>query len=199
MVGPFNGRARCDGDCVFAEFIISDVHGNCIHHFCAFFDDDRHLHDRVRFAVDCVFAGIFKTHSNVPLKREEKNVYLLSSGVGLATFRPLVLEYLSNAEGVRSVYSLNVDSSKHYLFQDVFETNPENQFTAQFVDSRAEYYEAVKGFADDADGLYYIVGSDEFLKENIELLRGRGVAREQILLDKREQSMAEFLPDAQSV
>ncbi|QMT17207.1 dihydropteridine reductase [Planococcus maritimus] len=144
-------------------------------------------------------VAIFKTHSNVPLKREDKNVYLLSSGVGLATFRPLVLEYLSNAEGVQSVHSLNVDSSKHYLFQDVFETNPEHKFTAQFVDSRATYYEAVKGFASDADGLFYIVGSDEFLKENIELLRGQGVAREQILLDKREQSIAEFLPDAQNV
>ncbi|MBU9674954.1 FAD-dependent oxidoreductase [Planococcus sp. CP5-4] len=144
-------------------------------------------------------VAIFKTHSNVPLKREGKNVYLLSSGVGLATFRPLVLEYVSNAEGVRSIHSLNVDSSKHYLFQDVFTTSTDTNFTVQFVDSRAEYYEAVKGFADDAGGLFYIVGSDDFLKENIELLRTQGVAREQIVLDKREQSIAEFLPAVQNV
>ncbi|MFP3356239.1 dihydropteridine reductase [Planococcus sp. SIMBA_143] len=144
-------------------------------------------------------VAIFKTHSNVPLKREGKNVYLLSSGVGLATFRPLVLEYGSNAEGVRSIHSLNVDSSKYYLFQDVFTTSTDTNFTAQFVDSRAEYYKAVKVFADDADGLFYIVGSDDFLRENIDLLRTRGVAREQILLDKREQSIAEFLPTEQSV
>ncbi|MGB6780071.1 MAG: dihydropteridine reductase [Planococcus citreus] len=144
-------------------------------------------------------VAIFKTHSNVPLKREGKNVYLLSSGVGLATFRPLVLEYGSNAEGVRSIHSLNVDSSKYNLFQDVFTTSTDTNFTAQFVDSRAEYYKAVKVFADDADGLFYIVGSDDFLRENIDLLRTRGVAREQILLDKREQSIAEFLPTEQSV
>src|SRR5699024_6929453 len=30
-------------------------------------------------------VALFKTHSNVPLKRENKNVYMLSSGVGLAT------------------------------------------------------------------------------------------------------------------
>lgn len=144
-------------------------------------------------------VAIFKTHSNVPLKREGKNVYLLSSGVGLATFRPLVLEYGSNAEGVRSIHSLNVDSSKYYLFQDVFKTSTDTNFTAQFVDSRAEYYKAVKVFANDADGLFYIVGSDDFLRENIDLLRTRGVAREQILLDKREQSIAEFLPTEQSV
>lgn len=144
-------------------------------------------------------VAIFKTHSNVPLKREGKNVYLLSSGVGLATFRPLVLEYLNNSEGVQSIHSLNVDSSKHYLFQDVFATSSGDNFTAQFADSRAAYYEAVKRLADDADGLFYLVGSDDFLKENIQLLRGQGVAREQIMLDKREQSIAEFLPDELSV
>lgn len=143
-------------------------------------------------------VAIFKTHSNVPLKREGKKVYLLSSGVGLATFRPLVLEYLSNAEGVQCIHSLNVDSSKAYLFQDVFAASPDPNFTAQFVGSRAEYYEAVKSFADDADGLFYIVGSDDFLRENIGLLRGNGIAREQILLDKREQSIAEFLPEEQN-
>src|SRR5690625_3790584 len=31
-------------------------------------------------------VAIFKTRSNVPLKRENKNIYLLSAGVGLATF-----------------------------------------------------------------------------------------------------------------
>lgn len=144
-------------------------------------------------------VAIFKTHSNVPLKREGKNVYLLSSGVGIATFRPLVLEYLGNAECVLSMHSLNVDSSKAYLFQDVFATSDDDNFTVQFTDSRAEYYEAVKRFADDADGLFYIVGSDDFLKENIELLRRNGVKREQILLDKREQSIAEFLPVELSV
>ena len=144
-------------------------------------------------------VAIFKTHSNVPLKREGKNIYLLSSGVGLATFRPLVLEYLRNPEGVRRIHSLNIDSSRQYLFQDVFATSPEDNFTAHFAGSRAEYYEAVESLADDADGLFYIVGSDDFLKENIGLLRGQGVTREQILLDKRERSIAEFLPDGLTV
>ena len=46
-------------------------------------------------------VALFKTHSNVPLKREDKSVYLLSSGVGLATFRPLVLDYLNNSDNVK--------------------------------------------------------------------------------------------------
>lgn len=58
-------------------------------------------------------VAIFKTHSNVPLKREDKNVYLLSSGVGLATFRPLVLDYFERADNVNQIHSLNIDSSKN--------------------------------------------------------------------------------------
>lgn len=139
-------------------------------------------------------VAVFKTHSNVPLKREGKNVYLLSSGVGLATFRPIVLDYLKRANNVNHIHSLNIDSSKEFLFTDLFVSSSEKKFTAQFVDNRHDYYEEVKKLAADPDGLYYIVGSDAFLVQNIQLLRERGIQTEQMMLDKREQQLAAFLP-----
>ena len=138
-------------------------------------------------------VAIFKTHSNVPLKREDKNVYLLSSGVGLATFRPLVLDYFERADQVNQIHSLNIDSSKDFLFTNVFESAPDKKFTSQFVDNRSDYYERVMKLAADKDGLFYVVGSDDFLMENIKLLREQGVKTEQIMLDKREQSLPDFL------
>lgn len=138
-------------------------------------------------------VAIFKTHSNVPLKREDKNVYLLSSGVGLATFRPLVLDYFERADNVNQMHSLNIDSSKDFLFTTIFESTPDKNFTSQFVDNRKDYYEEVKNLATDKDGLFYVVGSDEFLVQNIEVLREQGIKPEQIMLDKREQQLAEFL------
>ena len=138
-------------------------------------------------------VAIFKTHSNVPLKREDKNVYLLSSGVGLATFRPLVLDYFERADNVNQIHSLNIDSSKDFLFTNVFESAPDKKFTSQFVDNRKDYYEEVKNLAADKDGLFYVVGSDEFLVQNIEVLREQGIKPEQIMLDKREQQLPEFL------
>lgn len=138
-------------------------------------------------------VAIFKTHSNVPLKREGKNVYLLSSGVGLATFRPLVLDYFDRADNVNQIHSLNIDSTRDYLFTDVFESAPDKKFTSQFVDNRQDYYEEVKNLAADKDGLFYVVGSDEFLVQNIEVLRAEGVQPEQIMLDKREQQLPKFL------
>lgn len=138
-------------------------------------------------------VAIFKTHSNVPLKREDKNVYLLSSGVGLATFRPLVLDYFERADQVNQIHSLNIDSSKDFLFTNVFESAPDKKFTSQFVDNRSDYYERVMKLAADKDGLFYVVGSDDFLMENIKLLREQGIKTEQIMLDKREQSLPDFL------
>ncbi|MHA6261527.1 dihydropteridine reductase [Sporosarcina sp. CAU 1771] len=138
-------------------------------------------------------VAIFKTYSNVPLKREDKNVYLLSSGVGLATFRPLVLDYFERADNVNQMHSLNIDSSKDFLFTNIFESAPDKKFTSQFVDNRKDYYEEVKNLAADKDGLFYVVGSDEFLSQNIEVLREQGIKPEQIMLDKREQQLAEFL------
>lgn len=138
-------------------------------------------------------VAIFKTSSNVPLKRENTNVYLLSSGVGLATFRPLVLNYLEHPEQIHQVHSLNIDSSKDFLFTDVFETASDKKFTAQFVDNRIDYYEEVENLAKDQNGFFYVVGSDDFLRENIEILRREGVEPEQIMLDKSEQQVASFL------
>lgn len=138
-------------------------------------------------------VAIFKTHSNVPLKREDKNVYLLSSGVGLATFRPLVLDYFERADNVTHIHSLNIDSSKDFLFTSIFESAPEKKFTSQFVDNRTDYYEEVKNLAADKDGLFYVVGSDEFLVQNIKVLREQGIKPEQIMLDKHEQMLPDFL------
>lgn len=138
-------------------------------------------------------VALFKTHSNVPLKREDKNVYLLSSGVGLATFRPLVLDYFERPDNVNQIHSLNIDSSKDFLFTTIFESTPDKKFTSQFVDNRKDYYEKVKNLAADKDGLFYVVGSDEFLVQNIEVLRGQGIKPEQIMLDKHEQQLSKFL------
>ncbi|KRG13682.1 bifunctional nitric oxide dioxygenase/dihydropteridine reductase 2 [Virgibacillus soli] len=138
-------------------------------------------------------VAIFKIHSNVPLKRENKNVYLLSSGIGLATFRPLVLDYFERADNVNQIHSLNIDSSKDFLFTDIFASAADKKFTSQFVDNRKDYYDEVKKLAADKDGLFYVVGSDEFLKQNIEVLREQGIKPEQIMLDKHDRQLPEFL------
>lgn len=139
-------------------------------------------------------VALFKIHSNVPLKRQNRNIYLLSSGVGLATFRPLVLSYLERPDNISRIHSLSIDSTKDYLFTDIFESAPVKNFTSQYVDNRKDYYEEVKKLAADRDGLFYVVGSDEFIMQNIDTLREQGIKPEQIVLDKRERQLPNFFP-----
>ena len=128
----------------------------------------------------------------MPLKREDKNIYMLSSGVGLATFRPLALDYLNNNDNVAKIHSLNIDSSKNYLFTNIFESSADKNLTAHFVGSRDEYYEEAEKLTEDKDGLFYVVGSDEFLRQNIELLHKQGIPNHQIMLDKHESQREKF-------
>lgn len=139
-------------------------------------------------------VALFKIHSNVPLKRQNRNIYLLSSGVGLATFRPLVLSYLELPDNISRIHSLNIDSTKDYLFTDIFKSAPVKNFTSQYVDNRKDYYEEVKKLAADRDGLFYVVGSDEFIMQNIDVLREQGIKPVQIVLDKRERQLPNFFP-----
>src|SRR5699024_3531609 len=70
---------------------------------------------------------------------------------------------------------------------------PDKKFTSQFVDTRQDYYKEVEKLSEDKNGLSYVVGSDEVLVQNIELLRQQGIKSKQIMLDKRERQLSEFL------
>lgn len=135
-------------------------------------------------------VAIFRTFLNIPMRRDYKNLYLLSQGVGIATFRPMVMDYLNDKSNINKVHSLNIDSSRNFLFKDTFLEDA--HFMSQFVDNRKEYYEQLEQFATDKNGVFYVVGSDEFILENIKTLEKYGVDKENIVLDKREDQVAQF-------
>lgn len=137
-------------------------------------------------------VALFKTGARLPIHRENKALYFLSSGVGIATFRPLVLEYLENHQGVSKVQSLNIDSSNDVLFPDIFVDHSEKNFYHEYINNRTGYYERVNHFAKDKDAYFYVVGSDEFLTENLSVLLQEGIEPQQILLDKHESQRLKF-------
>lgn len=51
----------------------------------------------------------------------------------------------------------------------------------------------MKNLAADKEGLFYVVGSDEFLQQNIDVLLEQGIKPEQIMLDKHKQQLPAFL------
>lgn|SRR5699024_5942967 len=143
-------------------------------------------------------VALFRTFCNVPLRRENKTIYLLSQGVGIATFRPLVLEYLNNSSDITHIHSINIDSSNEFLFSDIFSPDQNKNFTSEFINNRPDYYTRIEEVASDQDALYYIVGSDEFIKQNIHILLEKNISEEQIMLDKRADLLPEFLPNLQT-
>ncbi len=138
-------------------------------------------------------VALFGTSSNLPLQRNNKKLFLFSSGVGIATLRPLLLDYLADQRDIKAVHSLNVDSANDRLFANLFQTNPEKSLTAAYVNDRATYYRQAQSLAGDTEALYYLVGSDDFLRQNIDLLRHSGVESSQIMIDKHEFRQGDFL------
>lgn len=134
--------------------------------------------------------ALFKTHSNIPLRRENRTVYLLSAGVGLATFRPIILQHQADRSGVPHLHSLNVDSTRTELFKTQLSSH--EQFGHAYVESRSAYYDAVKAMTADKEGLFYIVGSDEFLRDTINVLQGANIPKAQIMIDKRQDQLDTF-------
>ena len=61
------------------------------------------------------------------------------------------------------------------------------------MDSRQAYYEEVNSIKPEENDLFYIVGSDEFVAQNIKNLIELGVDASQIVIDKHERQRLEFL------
>lgn len=123
-------------------------------------------------------VNFFKTSSRLMLRRENKPIYLLSNGVGIAALRPLIIEYNYNKSNIPSITCINVDSTKEYIFKSEFE---QYEINSIYLNNRIEYYLLLRTLLPDA--YYYIVGSDEFIKDSVSIFN-EFINKENIILDK---------------
>lgn len=141
-------------------------------------------------------CSIFGCGSRMKLRRENKNVVLISMGVGMATMRPLITSYLKNQEGIGSMTNIVVNKSNNYLYKKELLDSPKKNFKNICYTGRQQYKENL--MKDDfGQAVYYIVGSNAFLKDSVNLLREKGVAVEDIMIDK-ERTKLESYYDANS-
>lgn len=132
---------------------------------------------------------LFKTGSRMTLRRENKPLILVSMGVGIATMRPLVLRFAGDSSNIRELVNLNVDSSEQYIFQKELDSLQSSQYHNIWASSRSAFYEALEEAASQADAYFYVVGSDLFLQDVIQLLRAKQIPADQIILDKKEMNL----------
>lgn len=135
---------------------------------------------------------IFKLGSRMDLRRDNRPLILLSMGVGIATMRPLVHAFLEDSSSISSLISVNIDSSKNYIFRDELDALQTDLYKNYWYDSRADFYQSINELTDLKNPLYYVTGSDNFIKDIIRSLRFKNVKDEDILLDKKEEVLVDF-------
>lgn len=135
---------------------------------------------------------LFKLGSRMQIKRLNRPLVLLSTGVGIATFRPVILAYANDPSNVSQLINVNVDSSGDFVFRDELDQLESESYKNYWVSSRAMFNELFESLTGVESPIYYVVGSDLFVKEMIQRLRSKHVSDQDIVIDKGEKVYHEF-------
>lgn len=135
---------------------------------------------------------LFKIDSKMYLRRVNRPIVLISMGAGIATMRPLILTYIKDAMGIPEIININVDSSKDFIYKDELDQLANSQYQNYWTGSRQEFYETLDSVSEKSDAIYYIVGSDGFLKDVIKYLQNKMINKDSILIDKKEELLANY-------
>ncbi len=135
---------------------------------------------------------LFKFGSRMFLRRSNRPIFLLSMGVGMATMRPVILAFHKDKENIPHLVNVNVNSSGEYLYRKELEALEGEGYRNYWLSARSEYYETLSKLTMTADGIFYIVGNDDFMKETIQFLSSKGIANSDIILDRKEERLGEY-------
>ena len=128
----------------------------------------------------------FKIGSRMQLRRLDRPIVLLSMGVGLATLRPVIFAYHQDNTGIPGLTNVTINSSGGFLYRKELEELEEDTYRNYWLKTRESYYELLKELSG-VNGLYYVVGNDDFMKETIRFLQNQGVSAEDIHIDRKEE------------
>lgn len=137
-------------------------------------------------------VSLFKLGSRMSLKRCKRPVILLSMGVAIVTMRPVILTYINDKSDIPSLINVNVESSGEFIFKDELDMLVNDSYKNYWLDSRLDFYEILQQLTELENAIYYIVGSDVFVKDIIQRLRARNVIDTDIIIDKKEEILHEY-------
>lgn len=140
-------------------------------------------------------AQLFKWGSRMHLRRSGRPIIMLSMGVGIATLRPVIHAYINDSTDIPFVLNVNVDSSQSHVFKQELDQLSCEKFQSKWVESRQSFYDTLDQLLGTKDAIYYVIGSDDFLKSVIHRLKAKNIASEDIVIDKREAALAAFFTE----
>ncbi|MDO5738304.1 MAG: FAD-dependent oxidoreductase [Eubacteriales bacterium] len=131
---------------------------------------------------------LFDPISRVKFVDQNRPLVLLSHGVGVTSYRTLVLDYVKWASANHKLHLINVERDSSELFPELRELSGRHGFELHTVADRAAYnqlLESEKELLKESE--VFIIGSKEFIVANIKKLRELGVRDEQMHLDKKPE------------
>lgn len=144
--------------------------------------DYKKIMSELKVGDDC---HIIEYGSRMRLRREDRDIALISMGVGMATMRPIIKEFLDNDSNVKSITNIIVTKTKNYLYSDELDGLESDRYKNLCFNGRNDFKNGLKNLELD-NAIYYVVGSKEFLKETIEILKEKGADSKSIMIDKNE-------------
>jgi len=127
---------------------------------------------------------VFKIGNHLKKHNEEHPIVLISMGVGIATFRPLIIDYLAHESQLSHITNINIDRSGDFVFKEELDKLSGIRLKNVFVKTRDELYEEINQCIRNIDNVYYIVGSGDFNKSIGDYLTKNNVPKKAILFDK---------------
>lgn len=129
--------------------------------------------------------------SNFKLRRENRPILLLSMGVGLAAFRPLVIRASKDMEGIESITSITVNRSEEPIYGTVMsQTTMSHQVSMEHVTSRQSFYKRIEQYLNEnKEPMIYMVGSYNFLITLSKFLLDKGMDTKDLYIDSTNKQM----------
>ena len=131
---------------------------------------------------------VFKVNSRMTLRRENRPLILVSMGVGLATMRPLIHRFHQDSTSIPMLVNLNVDAHEKALYQDEIEGLRNDRLQLHWCKSRLELFYALECLNIESP-IYYVVGSDLFLRTILKRLKAKAVSKDSIVIDKKSHML----------
>ncbi|WP_270568087.1 FAD-dependent oxidoreductase [Clostridium beijerinckii] len=135
----------------------------------------------------------FKIGSRMGLRRINRPIILISMGVGIATMRPLILSFINDKTKIPYLSNINIDSSDKFVFKNQLDKLVDENYKNYWVNSRKEFYEILNKLMKAEDTIYYVVGSDAFIKDIVQRLRLNNVKIDDIVIDRKDEKKQKFL------
>ena len=142
---------------------------------------------------------LFGLKNRLPLHRDDKPVVLITMGVGIATMRPMMLEYAKDQSHVSQLININIDRSITEIYQDeLLHLNMPN-FENIYVNSRAQLHQSIEDTLHLQGAEYHIVGSDEFLMSIGAFILQKGVSDDCIKIDKKAKRAQDMIEEMKTM